>query len=147
MKTLEFTISIEATREKVWKVLWDDATYRDWASVFCEGTYAVSNWNQGDSIQFLTPDGSGMNSVIFKKVDCEYMAFKHLSDIKEFKVLPVEENIEGWSEAMETYSLSSNGTGTLLVGTMDLVEEYIDYFETTFPKALARIKEISENNI
>lgn len=144
MKTMEFNISINASKEKVWKILWEDQSYREWASIFCEGTYAVSNWQEGDSIQFLNSDGSGMNSIIFKRVDNEYMAFKHLSGIKDFKVLPVEENGEGWSEAMETYTLSSNGNDTLLVGTMDMVEKYIDYFETIFPKALAKIKELSE---
>lgn len=90
MKTLQFKININAPKEKVWQTLWDDKSFREWASVFCEGTYAESNWKEGDAIHFLTPDGMGMNSVIFKRTENEYMAFKHLSEIKDFKVLPAD---------------------------------------------------------
>lgn len=145
MKTLEFKININAPKEKVWEVLWEDKSYREWASVFCEGTYAVSDWKEGDVIHFLSPGGMGMNSVIFKRVDNEYMAFKHLSDIKDYKVQPVDTSPGGWSEAMETYRLIPVDNGTLLEATMDMVEKYLDYFQEIFPKALEKIKELSEN--
>ena len=144
MKTLEFKISIDAPKEKVWEVLWDDQTYRQWASVFCEGTYAVSSWQEGDVIHFLSPGGMGMNSIIFKKVENEYMAFKHISEIKDYKVLPADAAGEGWSNVMETYRLISTENGTLLEGTMDMDEKYTDYFEEVFPKAFEKIKELSE---
>ncbi len=37
MKKNQFTISINATKEKVWKTLWEDATFRDWANIIDEG--------------------------------------------------------------------------------------------------------------
>src|SRR5690606_24668626 len=86
MKTLTFKIEINTHKEKVWSLLWDDATYRKWAAVFCEGTYAVSDWEEGSMIQFLTPNGEGMHSVIEKKTENEYMAFKHLAMIKNFEI-------------------------------------------------------------
>jgi len=144
MTTLEFKITINAPVEKVWKILWDDKTYRKWASVFCEGTFAVSSWQEGDPIHFLSPNGMGMNSVITSRVDNEYMAFKHLSEIKNHIVMPAGESPEGWTEAMETYRLIPLDIGTQLVTTMDMVEKYIDYFQETFPKALGKIKELSE---
>jgi hypothetical protein len=52
MKQLHFSTDINAPRETVWNVLWNDATYRDWTSVFAEGSYAVSDWNEGSKIQF-----------------------------------------------------------------------------------------------
>jgi len=146
MKTLEFKITINAPNEKVWEVLWEDKTYREWAAVFCEGSYAVSTWEEGDPIHFLTPEGMGMNSVIFKKEDNEYMAFKHLSEIKDHIVLPVGEFSEGMSGGMETYRLVPIDIGTVLEVTMDTEENYIDYFEDVFPKALEKIKELSEKD-
>lgn len=44
MEVLDFKIEINAPKEKVCSVLWDDETYRKWTTVFCEGTYAVSDW-------------------------------------------------------------------------------------------------------
>jgi reverse gyrase len=144
MKTLEFKIFINAPREKVWQILWENESYREWASVFCDGTYAVSDWKEGDVVHFLSPGGMGINSIILKRVDDEYMAFKHLSEIKEYKVLSTDESQEGWSGAMETYRLISTENGTLLEATMDMVEKYTDYFEETYPKAFEKIKELSE---
>ena len=145
MTTLTFKIEIKAPKEKVWEILWGDKTYQEWTSVFCEGTYAESNWQEGGSIHFLSPDGSGMNSVIVKRVENEYMAFKHLSEIKNFKVMPVDKTAQGWADAKETYRLIPAENGTILEGNMDVLEKYIDYFKDTFPKAFEKVKELSEN--
>ena len=39
MKELQFSIEIKAPIERVWATLWEDATFRDWASIIDEGTY------------------------------------------------------------------------------------------------------------
>jgi hypothetical protein len=146
MKRLEFTIEINASKEKIWKILWEDATYRDWVSVFCEGTYVKTNWNEGDSVHFLTPDGKGMNSIIEKKIEHQYIAFKHISELENFEPQPVDEAASEWSGGMETYELIENDSSVTVKVLMDTLEKYIEYFETTFPKALERVKELSENN-
>lgn len=144
MKTLKFTIEINAPKEKVWTVLWADATYRKWATAFCEGTYAVSNWEEGSTIQFLTPEGEGMHSLIDEKVENEYIAFKHLNMIKDSKIVPVDAATEEWAGAMETYRLKESNGKTTLEATTDTVEEYADYLNAAFLKALHTIKTLSE---
>ena len=52
MKKLSFTIDIKAPKEKVWHSLWDEENYQSWTSVFCEGSYTVSDWNEGSKIYF-----------------------------------------------------------------------------------------------
>jgi len=144
MEKLKFNISIKASKEKIWKVLWEDETYRKWTGVFYEGSYAVSDWNEGGKIHFLGPDGGGMNSIIEKKIPNEYMAFKHLGELKDFKELPLNEETNEWSGSMETYRLTQNGDAVDLEVEVDVTEKHIDYFKGTFPKALDRIKELSE---
>jgi uncharacterized protein YndB with AHSA1/START domain len=63
MQKINFSISINAPKEKVWKVLWNDDSYRKWTSAFAEGSYAVTdNWKEGTKVKFLDPKGSGMIS-------------------------------------------------------------------------------------
>ena len=145
METLEFKIRIKAHPDQVWSVLWNDETYRKWAGVFYEGSYAVSDWNEGGKIHFLGPNGGGMSSKIEKKIPNEYMAFKHLGEVKDFKELPNDEEAEKWSGAMETYRLTPDDEFTDLVVQVDVVEKHIDYFKDAFPKALEVVKKLSED--
>lgn len=144
METLEFKIRIKATPEKIWSVLWEDETYKKWTSAFCEGSYAVSDWKEGDKIHFMSPGGEGMNSVIEKKIPNEYMAFKHIGEIKDFKELPLNAETEKWSGYMETYRLIPDDEFTDLVSQVDVIEKHIDYFKEAFPKGLEAVKELSE---
>ncbi|MFV8368353.1 SRPBCC family protein [Flavobacterium sp. LB2R40] len=144
MTTLEFKIEIKAPKEKVWDVLWKEETYKQWTSVFCEGTYAVSDWKEGSKIHFLSPNGDGMNSIIYKKIPNEYMAFKHISELKNFVEMPVDAKTQEWTGSMETYQLIEDNGLTVLVAKMDAVEKYVDYFKTTFPKGLDMVKKLSE---
>ena len=67
MTKQEFKVSINAPREKVWEVLWNDATYPAWTSAFSEGSHAVTDWKKGSKILFLDGKGSGMVSTIAEK--------------------------------------------------------------------------------
>ena len=64
MKTLRFTITIHAPKEAVWATLWNDSTYREWTSVFSEGSYADTDWKEGSKVLFLSGTGEGMYSTI-----------------------------------------------------------------------------------
>ena len=141
MNRLHFSIDIDARRERVWKILWEDATYRDWTSAFAEGSYAVSDWKEGSTIQFLDPtSGSGMSAIIEKKSPNEFMSFKHVAEIKNGHEQPPA----AWSGAHENYTLTENGSGTKLSVDLDAPDEYRQMFEDKFPQALQRVKTLSE---
>src|SRR6186997_2278666 len=109
MKTLKFTEEINAPKEKVWKTLWDDATYRQWTAAFMEGSYAETDWKEGSKVLFLSPGGNGMFSVIEKKIPNEQMIFKHLGEVKNGVEVPGD-----WAGAKEAYHLEEkNGTTQL----------------------------------
>ena len=139
MKLLKFKTSINASKEKVWSTLWNDTTYRQWTSAFTTGSHAVSDWNEGSKINFLDGNGSGMFSIIDKKVENQQMIFKHLGDI-----VNGTEVITEWSGAKENYLLSENNGVTELTVTLDTADEYVSYMTDSFPKALALLKEITE---
>ncbi|MDX5346119.1 MAG: SRPBCC domain-containing protein, partial [Hymenobacteraceae bacterium] len=83
MKKLQYSVDINAPKEKVWEVLWNDETYRKWTSVFSEGSSAETDWQEGSKIHFLNGEGGGMYSVVAKNQPNEYMSIKHLGEVKD----------------------------------------------------------------
>lgn len=147
MEREQFTTTIAAPREKVWQTLWDDATYRQWTRPFQEGSHAVSDWKQGSKVLFLDPNGSGMASEIAEMIPNERMKFRHLRSVRDGKELMDDPADKDWAGSMENYYLKSSGKDTELTVEFDtkgLPQDMLDYFMTTWPKALARLKEISE---
>jgi hypothetical protein len=54
MKQLQFSIKINAAKEKVWDTLWQDETYRDWASIIDPESYMIGDMKEGNEIQFIS---------------------------------------------------------------------------------------------
>ena len=145
MKKLNFSIDIKAPKEKIWKVLWDDRTYREWTSAFMEGSYAESDWKEGSKIHFLDPNGEGMYSTIAKKTENEFMSFKHIGSVKDGKEQPLDAETKKWSGATENYTLKDhNGTTTLTVELDTSGLEWENMLKEAFPKALDKVKELAE---
>lgn len=145
MKQIQFQIEINAPANKVWDALWEDDNYRKWVSVFCDGSYAVSDWKKGSKIHFLAPSGDGMYSSITELVPYEKMYFTHHGEIKNNEEQPITDDTKSWSGAREHYTLIENNGKTKVIVDMDIVESHVDYFEDAFPKGLAILKQIAEN--
>lgn len=145
MIKLEFTISIKAPKEKVWYSLWDDENYENWTTAFCEGSYAISSWEEGSKIHFLSPSGGGMYSKISENKPFESMVFAHIGNIDNLKELPLDDETKQWTGCEERYTLTEKNEVTTLMVSVDALEQYIDFFKGTFPKALENIKAIAEN--
>ena len=140
MKKLQFTIEINASKEKVWDALWNDQNYRNWTSVFHEGSHYKSDLHEGSEIFFLGPEKSGMYAKIEKLIPNEKMYFLHLGDYKDGEK---QEGTFG-EDAIEQYDLVEKDGKTELTVTMNVPEDYIPYFAETFPKALGKVKEMVE---
>jgi hypothetical protein len=53
--------------------------------------------------------------------------------------------VEKWANGLENYTFEEiNGVATVTVD-LDTVEEFIDYMNEHYPKALNKLKEICEN--
>ena len=144
MKQQTFTIEIKAPKEKVWNAMWTDENYRKWTAAFCEGSYAKSSWKQGERVHFLTPNGDGMYSELTMLVPNEKMHFTHIGNLKNFEEQPLDEEAKAWTGAKENYTLTEQNGSTIVTVEMDIAEQYWDYFNETFGKGLATIKEIAE---
>ena len=141
---LSYSVSINAPRERVWKVLWTDETYRKWTSVFSAGSHAVSDWKKGSRVQFLTEEKDGMYSVIHDLVPNELMVFKHLGMIEKGVEQPSSEQTKAWEGSLESYRLEAEGGATRLTVEVDTVESFITFMNEAFPKALEAVKQLAE---
>ena len=146
MQKINFSTSINASKEKVWKVLWDDSSYRKWTRVFSEGSYAVTDWKEGSKVLFLSANGEGMVSKIEMKKPNEFMSFKHLGTVKNGVEDLDSEQTKQWSGAMENYTPREADGSTTLTVEMDVTDDFKDYFMNTWPGALEEVKLLSENN-
>jgi hypothetical protein len=52
--------------------------------------------------------------------------------------------VKSFAGAHENYTLKDIGGKTELIVDMDMNDQYKDYFTQTFPKALAKVKELAE---
>jgi len=145
MKIKEFSIEIKATPEQVWFALWDEHYYRLWTSVFCEGSYLETDWVEGGKVHFLSPGGNGMYSTITCNKAFEKMHFTHIGEIKNFEEQPITDEVKEWTGAYENYDLTDLGNSTLLTASLNLSDEYSQFFDEAFPKGLEMVKQSAEN--
>lgn len=142
MKQISFTIQINASAEQVWFSLWNKRNYENWVSVFYKGSYAISDWNKDSKIHFLSPEGSGMFSIISEMIPNKKITFLHQGEVKD----NVEQEVKNeWLGSEESYTLIEENGQTTLNLTLTLDEKWQDYFKETFPKALELVKQDAEN--
>jgi len=145
MHRLTFSTTIHAPKEKIWRVMLDDAGFREWTSAFQPGSYAVTDWKEGSKALFLTPEGEGMVSKIVTHRPQEFLSIQHLGVVKNGVEDTTSEAVRTWAGALENYTPREvPGGGATLTIHMDTADEYKAYFEETWPKALEKLKEIAE---
>ncbi len=144
MEKIKFSETINAPGEKVWRVLWDDKTYRQWTKPFSEESHAKLDLREGGRAVFLDGNNCGMYSEIAKLVPNKVMSFKHLGSIKDGKDIPFEGEMECWTGSHETYTLTETDGVTELVVVIDLIESFRDFMMEKFPQVLGIAKRLSE---
>ena len=144
MKTLRFAVTIRAPRETVWDAMLSDATYRAWTAEFCEGSYWEGSWEEGAKIRFLGPSGDGITSEIAESRRPEVVSIRHLGLVKGGAEDFASPEATAWAPSYETYTFTVAGSATEVSVALDVPPDFEEYMTTTWPKALARLKEICE---
>ncbi len=142
---LNLSITINSPKEKVWKVLLEDQTYRQWAAAFMEGSYAKTDWQEGSKALFLGPDGDGMSSRIVKHIPNEVITIEHRGVVKDGEENFENEAAQAWRGTQETYRVREADNNTTLEIEQDVTDDYAEYFKKAWRKALEKIKILAEN--
>ncbi len=126
----------------VWNALWEDRTFRDWASIIDEGTYMVGEMKGGNEVQFISSvSGYGVTNLIEKLIPNEFVLFRHMTDTKESGK---EEREKDWAGGTESHSLVEKEGVTTLTVEFNVPSELEEIFKVRFPKALERVKILAE---
>jgi len=149
MQKLNFAITINAPKEKVWNTMLEDKTYREWTTPFNEGSYYKGDWSKGSKIIFLGPNPEtgkegGMVSRIAENKLYEYISIEHLGIINDGVEDTTSEEVKKWTPAFENYTFKDLNGMTELIVDMDINDEYKEMFESMWPKALKKLKELTE---
>jgi hypothetical protein len=147
MQKLNFSIVINAPKEKVWDTMLEDKTYRIWTEAFAPGCYFIGSWDKGSKILFLAPGEKGeggMVSRIKEKRLYEYISIEHLGVVENGKEDTSSDAVKQWAGSLENYTFKNSDGKTELLVDMDINDEYKEMFENMWPKALKNLKELTE---
>ena len=151
MKKIQFKKIINAPAGKVYKTmlgLENISTYEQWTAEFNPtSTYEV-NWEKGSRIYFIGTDENGkragMVSEIAENIPNKFVSIRHYGILDGEQEITEGPEVEKWAGGLENYIFQEhNGVTTVTVET-DTTEEFADYFDATWPKALNKLKELAE---
>lgn len=149
MQKQRYTVTINAPKQKVWKTMLEDATYREWTRAFNPGSYFEGSWEQGSEMRFLGPDPAtgktgGMYSRIHDIRPNEFVSIEHLGFIQDGKIDTTSDEVKKWTPAFENYTFNEQDGITEVLVEMDMAEEMVDDFQDMWSKALQDLKVLAE---
>ncbi|MCE3074719.1 SRPBCC family protein [Chryseobacterium gwangjuense] len=150
METLSYEKIIDAPKQKVWDVLWNEKTYGEWTRFFSPDPDSVtvmkSNWKVGGKTYFLNSEGEGMVSTIDSIEEPDQIIFKHLGMVdKEGNEDTQSKEVMEWNGCFEKYILIDFDGKTKLHAEVQVEKEWRDHMNTGFIKGLEVVKNLAEN--
>ena len=151
MQKVQFKKEINASAKKVYETmlgLHDKTTYEYWTAAFNPTSTYEGSWSKGAKIYFIGTDENGkrggMISEIAENIPSEFVSIKHNGILDGDNEITSGQQVEQWAGGHENYRFQENNGVTTVTVEMDTVDDYLDYFNNTYPRALDKLKEISE---
>jgi len=151
MKKVQFNVSIHAPANKVYDImlgLSNKSTYEQWTALFNPTSTYDGNWNKGGKMLFTGIDEQGekggMVSEVFDNIPNRFVSIRHYGLLKANAEITEGPEVEKWANGFENYTFEENNGTTTVTVDLDIAEEFLDYMNQTYPKALSKLKEICE---
>lgn len=151
MKTLEYQIDISAGADKVYRTMLDLTTYEQWTALFNPTSTYEGNWAKGSKMLFVgtgeNGEKGGMVSEVVENIPNSFVSIRHYGLVKGNEEITTGEEVEKWAGGTENYTYEeTSGVTTVTVELTGLDDEnFVAYFNATYPKALEKLKEITES--
>lgn len=151
MEKIQFDVNINAPAQKVYDLMLgisDKTTYEQWTALFNPTSTYEGNWNKGSKIHFLGNDdqgnAGGMVSEIAENIPNQFVSIRHYGLLQNNKEITEGPEVEKWANGFENYTFEENNGITAVTVDLDTSEDFVDYMNDSFPKALEKLKEICE---
>ena len=151
MKKLQFQVSINAPVTKIFDFMLginNKSTYEQWTSLFNPTSTYEGSWDKGNKMLFIGVDEKGekggMVSRIVENNPNRFVSIQHYGLVKADMEITEGPEVEKWANGFENYAFEENNGITKVTVELDTTDDFIDYMEQTYPKALDKLKEICE---
>ncbi len=123
-------------------------TYEQWTSEFNPTSIYEGSWEKGAKIYSIGTDENGKRGGILSEI-ADNIPYQFVS-IRNYGMLDGENEItkgaeiDKWAGGLENYSFNDNKGVTTVTIDIDVTEDFLNYFNTAWPKALNKLKDLSE---
>ena len=152
MSKPQYKETINTSAEKVYNTmlgLKNIKTYEAWTAVFNPTSTYEGSWNKGEKILFLGTDKdgnrAGMVSEIAENIQNKFVSIRHVGILDKGVEITSGEGVANLANCFENYHFEEENGKTTLMVEITGFEEHQEYFNSTYPKALAKLKEITES--
>ncbi len=150
MEKLTFNIFINALKQHVFETMLNKPTYDEWTSAFQEGSTYKGDWSEGSEMLFNSSmdDGqSGMYAIVKANRPYDFISLQHMGELVNGEKKMGSASGMGYpenAEVFENYTFTERDGGTEVLIEMDTSSQFKEMFETMWPKALEKLKEVAE---
>jgi len=151
MKKQQYQKDIYASAEKVYNTmlgLSNIKTYEQWTAEFNPTSTYEGSWEKGTKMYFVGTDKNGkragMVSEIADNIPFQFVSIRHYGILNGETEIVDGPDVEKWAGGLENYAFNENNGVTTVTVEIDVAQDYLDYFNTIWPKALNKLKELAE---
>jgi len=141
---LDFSITIDAPLKKVWDTMLSEKTYKQWVGAAWPGSYFEGEWREGETLCFFNPEKSGTKAKLIEHRPYQFSRAEHIACFDKGKEDTTSSIARSWIGCTESYAFSEHNGHTTHKVTMHVTADWVDMFNTDWPKALTKLKEICE---
>lgn len=147
MKTLTFTTTIDAPKQKVWDTMLGKETYPKWIGAAWPGSGFSGDWSEGSEMRFEGEGGGGTAARITESRRPEFLSAEHYAVINEDGTFDQDSDMaKDWIGSTESYTFSEKNGKTELLVELSVPPDWVSEFEGNWPKGLQALKELAEQS-
>lgn len=151
MKKLQFKVSINSPVTNIYDFMLginSKSTYEQWTYLFNPTSTYEWTWDKWNKILFIWVDEKwekwGMVSKIAENIPNKFVSIQHYGLLKGDKEITEWPEVEKWANWFENYTFEENNWLTTVIVDLDTTEDFVDYMNESYPKALDKLKELCE---